>query len=64
MTVLKFKELSKASDMENFVEIKNLSKRFGEKILFDHFSCEIKQGDFVVITGESGCGGHVKIRLS
>lgn len=56
MTVLKFKELSKASDMENFVEIKNLSKRFGEKILFDHFSCEIKQGDFVVITGESGCG--------
>lgn len=42
--------------MRNFVEIKNLSKCFGEKQLFDDFSCEIKQGDFVVITGESGCG--------
>lgn len=42
--------------MNKFVEINNISKYFGEKHLFDHFSCNIAQGDFVVITGESGCG--------
>lgn len=38
------------------MEIKNISKHFGEKKLFDNFSCDIERGDFVVITGESGCG--------
>ncbi|CUM83574.1 ABC transporter ATP-binding protein [Roseburia inulinivorans] len=42
--------------MNKFVEIKNVNKHFGEKRLFDNFSCDIKQGDFVVITGASGCG--------
>ena len=42
--------------MKKFVEIKNVNKHFGEKRLFDNFSCDIEQGDFVVITGASGCG--------
>lgn len=42
--------------MNNFMKIKNISKHFGEKKLFDNFSCDVEQGDFVVITGESGCG--------
>ena len=42
--------------MNKFVEIKNVSKHFGKKRLFDNFSCDIEQGDFVVITGASGCG--------
>ena len=41
--------------MKKFVEIKNVNKHFGEKRLFDNFSCDIEQGDFVVITGASGC---------
>lgn len=57
MIILKFKGLSKEeSKMNKFVEIKNVNKQFGEKRLFDNFSCDIKQGDFVVITGASGCG--------
>lgn len=57
MIILKFKGLSKEeSKMNKFVEIKNVSKHFGEKRLFDNFSCDIEQGDFVVITGASGCG--------
>ncbi len=57
MIILKFKGLSKEeSKMNKFVEIKNVNKHFGEKRLFDNFSCDIKQGDFVVITGASGCG--------
>ncbi len=42
--------------MKKFVEIKNVNKHFGEKRLFDNFSCDMEQGDFVVITGASGCG--------
>lgn len=57
MIILKFKGLSKEEfKMNKFVEIKNVNKHFGEKRLFDNFSCDIKQGDFVVITGASGCG--------
>ena len=40
--------------MNKFVEIKNVSKHFGKKRLFDNFSCDIEQGDFVVITGANG----------
>ena len=57
MIILRFKGLSKEeSKMKKFVEIKNVNKHFGEKRLFDNFSCDIEQGDFVVITGASGCG--------
>ncbi|WP_330413560.1 ATP-binding cassette domain-containing protein [Coprococcus sp. AF21-14LB] len=42
--------------MKKFVEIKNVNKHFGEKRLFGNFSCDMEQGDFVVITGASGCG--------
>ncbi len=42
--------------MNKFVKIKSVSKHFGEKRLFDDFSCDIEQGDFAVITGASGCG--------
>lgn len=36
--------------------IKNLKKTFGEKVLFENFSCEIKSGEFVIFSGKSGCG--------
>lgn len=39
-----------------FVRIENLCKSFGDKVLFDNFNCTINQGEFVVITGASGCG--------
>ncbi len=39
-----------------FVEINKLCKSFGNKILFQNFDCTIQRGDFVAITGESGCG--------
>ena len=38
------------------IKIDKISKTFGQKVLFDNFSLEINDGDFVVITGESGCG--------
>lgn len=41
---------------QSFVTIDKLCKSFGDRRLFQNFDCAIQQGDFVVITGESGCG--------
>lgn len=38
------------------IEIKNLSKKFGEHVLFEDFNLEINDGDFVCISGDSGTG--------
>ncbi|MFS0783488.1 ABC transporter ATP-binding protein [Bacillus sp. 1P06AnD] len=38
------------------IKIDNISKVFGEHIVFKNFSCSIKQGDFVVFSGNSGSG--------
>lgn len=38
------------------IEICDVCKKYGDKVIFDHFNLQIKQPSFVVITGESGCG--------
>ena len=38
------------------IELHNVCKSFGDKVLFDNFNFTIDAGEFVVITGESGCG--------
>lgn len=38
------------------LEIKNITKKFGDRVLFKDFSCSIKQGEFVVFSGKSGSG--------
>lgn len=38
------------------LEIKNITKKFGDRVLFEDFSCSIKQGEFVVFSGKSGSG--------
>lgn len=38
------------------VQIEKLTKRFGEKILFQDYSLEIQRGEFVAFAGVSGCG--------
>lgn len=38
------------------VKLENIYKRFGEKVIFDGFSLDIEQGDYVSIMGESGRG--------
>lgn len=38
------------------IEIKNISKKMGNKQLYQNFSINIPDQSFVVITGESGCG--------
>lgn len=38
------------------IEIKNLCKSFGDKVIFNNFSTTIQDGEFVVFSGKSGCG--------
>lgn len=38
------------------IEIRNLCKSYGDRTLFQDFNCSIGEGEFVVITGSSGCG--------
>ena len=42
--------------MSNIIELKNISKKFGDHQILKDFSLEIPEGDFVCITGESGKG--------
>lgn len=41
---------------KSFIQIEQMCKKFGDKLLFDHLHVAVNQGEFVVITGESGCG--------
>ena len=38
------------------IEIKNISKKFEERILFSDFNLTIEDGDFIIFSGNSGCG--------
>ena len=38
------------------VRIEHLYKKFGDHVLFNDFSMEINDGEFVVFRGVSGCG--------
>lgn len=45
------------------IEIKDVSKFFGEKVALDHINLNIKKGEFVTILGPSGCGKTTLLRL-
>ncbi|MDU5229943.1 MAG: ATP-binding cassette domain-containing protein [Anaerococcus sp.] len=45
------------------VEIKNVSKRFGDNIIFDDVSLSIEQGSCVGFVGENGAGKSVLFKM-
>lgn len=38
------------------VEVKNLTKRFGDLLVLDHMNFNIKKNEFVCVVGPTGCG--------
>ena len=49
--------------METSVEIRNLSKRFGETAAVDSVSLDIHRGEFFSLLGPSGCGKTTLLRM-
>ena len=36
------------------IKIRNLSKRYGEKVIYDNFNLDIEENKILVILGENG----------
>ncbi len=51
------------SETKPIIEVKGVSKFFGEKTVLDYINLSIKKGEFVTILGPSGCGKTTLLRL-
>lgn len=50
--------------MENYViELKNISKAFGDNVILENFDFKVKKDEFLTILGPSGCGKTTILRL-
>lgn len=45
------------------IELKNIHKSFGDRVLFDNFNCVIENGEFVGIKGKSGSGKSTLLNI-
>lgn len=48
--------------MENYIEFKNVVKKFDDFVALDHVSLSIPKGSFVTLLGPSGCGKTTLMR--
>ncbi|SHI27043.1 ABC transporter ATP-binding protein [Desulfosporosinus lacus] len=47
----------------NIIELNNVSKTYGNKIVLDKFSLQINEGDFIAIMGPSGSGKSTLLNI-
>ncbi len=47
----------------NKVEVKNLTKKFGDLLVLDNVSFKIKKGEFLCVVGPTGCGKTTFLNL-
>ncbi len=47
----------------NIVEIKNLTKKYGDNVILNNINLNISEGEFLVILGPSGCGKTTLLKI-
>lgn len=53
----------KKDPARSIIDIKNVSKWFGDKQVLRHVNLKVKKGEFVTILGPSGCGKTTLLRI-
>ena len=48
---------------KKLIELKNITKRFGDLTVLDRFSLYINENEFITLLGPSGCGKTTCLRL-
>ncbi len=38
------------------IELKNVCKKFGDHVIFENYNLKIDDGEFIILSGDSGCG--------
>ncbi len=56
------KKNKQGSDSNSVLEVRNLTKKFGSKLVLDNISLSIEKGKTTVVIGPSGCGKTVLIK--
>ncbi|WP_321468117.1 ABC transporter ATP-binding protein [Halarcobacter sp.] len=46
-----------------YIELKNISKKYGNKTVIENLNFKIKKGSFTVLLGPSGCGKSTTLRM-
>lgn len=49
--------------MNKILEIRNLAKKYGNKIILDDFNFDVYRGEFLSLLGSSGCGKTTLLKL-
>lgn len=49
--------------MPNAIEIKNVSKKYGKRIIFSNLNINIEEGKMIALVGPSGCGKSTLLNM-
>ena len=63
LEVMRMRFTPKCESGNDVLLCRELSKRFGEKLLFEHLNMHIRKGERVFILGENGCGKTTLFRI-